>query len=151
VQCIALKRATPHAYPKRASGGLHMDQKGKRPVNPPSLFNSSALGFSQAVRSGDTVYCSGQVSFADGLEAQAREAFTNVRTLLAYAGANMADIVKVTMYSTEVDCWARTEEIRREFLKPPFPAITMVVVKALAGPKLMIEIDVTAVIGAGVG
>lgn len=127
-----------------------MDAKSKRPINPPSLFNSSALGFSQAIRSGDTVYCSGQVSFADGLESQAREAFTNVRTLLAYAGANMSDIVKVTIYSTEVDCWQRTAEIRTEFLKPPFPAVTMIVVKGLADPRLMIEVDVTAIIGAGV-
>lgn len=124
--------------------------KRKQTINPPSLFSAPALGFSQAVRSGDTIYCSGQVSFADGLEAQAREAFTNVRTLLAYAGANMSDIVKVTIYSTEADCWQRTVEIRKEFLRPPFAACTMIVVKGLADPRLMIEIDVTAVLGAGV-
>jgi len=91
------------------------------------------------------------VSWADGLEAQAQEAFTNVRSLLAYAGASMSDIVKMTIYSTEVDCWQRTATIRNTFLRPPFPACTMVVVKALADPRFLIEVDVTAVLGAGVG
>lgn len=128
-----------------------MGEEQKRSINPPSLFNAPAMGFSQAIQSGDTIYCSGQVSLADGLEAQAREALTNVRSLLAYAGASMADIVKMTIYSTEVDCWPRTSGIRNEFLRPPFPACTMVVVRGLADPRYMIEVDVTAVIGAGAG
>lgn len=121
----------------------------KQVINPPSLFNAPAMGFSHAVRAGDTIYCSGQVSFADGLEAQAREAFNNVRSLLAYAGARMSDAVKVTIYSTDPDCWQKTADIRKEFLNPPFPAVTMIVVKGLADPRLLIEIDVTAVVGPG--
>lgn len=122
----------------------------KQVVNPPSIFNSTAFGFSQAVRVGDTVYCSGQVSYSEGgLEVQAREAFTNVRSLLAYAGARMSDIVKLTIYSTDERCWQKTAEIRKEFLNPPFPAATMVVVKALADPRFLIEVDVTAVVGPG--
>lgn len=112
-------------------------------------MNAPAVGFSQAIHVGNTVYCSGQVSTAEGLEAQAREAFTNVRTLLAYAGATMSDIVKMTIYSTDDSCWQRTAGIRTEFLKPPFPAATMVIVKGLARPEFLIEVDVTAVVGAG--
>ncbi len=126
-----------------------MSETRKLAINPPFLMNAPARGFSQAVRTGDTVYCSGQVSRAEGLEAQAREAFTNVRSLLAYAGATMADIVKVTVYTTDPDCWAKTAALRNDFLKPPFPATTMVVVKGLAFPEFQIEIDVTAVVGAG--
>lgn len=126
-----------------------MTEQGKRAINPPSLYNSTALGFSQAVQIGDTIYCSGQVSAAQGLEAQTREAFTNVRTLLAYAGATMADIVKVTIYSTDEACGQKTAAIRNDFLKPPFPALTLIIVKALAREQYLIEIDVTAVIGAG--
>jgi enamine deaminase RidA (YjgF/YER057c/UK114 family) len=126
-----------------------MTEFGKRAINPPSLVNASPFSFSQGIRTGETIYCSGQVSTAESLEAQAREAFTNVRTLLAYAGATMADIVKVTIYSTDEDCARKTAAIRNEFLKPPFPASTMVIVKALARSEFLIEIDVTAVIGAG--
>lgn len=121
----------------------------KQVVNPPSLFNAPAFGFSQAVRVGDTVYCAGQVSYAEGLDAQAREALNNVRSLLAYAGARMSDIVKVTIYSTDAECWQKTSAIRKEFLNPPFPAATMIIVKALADPHFLIEVDVTAVVGAG--
>jgi enamine deaminase RidA (YjgF/YER057c/UK114 family) len=118
-------------------------------INPSFLMNAPAQGFSQAIRTGETVYCSGQVSRAEGLEAQAREAFTNVRSLLAYAGATMADIVKITIYTTDPDCWSKTSALRNEYLKPPFPAMTMVVVTGLALAEFLIEIDVTAVIGAG--
>lgn len=121
----------------------------KTAINPPFLMNAPARGFSQAVKTGDTVYCSGQVSAAEGLEAQAREAFTNVRSLLAYSGAHMSDIVKMTIYSTDEDCWTKTAEIRNEFLKPPFPASTFIVVKGLARPEFLIEVEVIAVVGAG--
>ncbi len=121
----------------------------KQAINPPSLFNAPAHGFSHAIRIGDTVYCSGQTSSAEGLEAQTREAFANVKTLLSHSGARMADIVKVTIYTTDEQFWATTAEIRAEFLTPPFPAVTMVVVKALAAPQWQVEIDVTAVVGAG--
>lgn len=121
----------------------------KQAINPPSLFNAPALGFSHAVRVGETIYCSGQVSYAEGLEAQAREAFTNVRSLLAYSGARMSDIVKMTIYSTDKECWQKTAEIRKEFLNPPFPAATMIIVAGLADPRFLIEVDVTAVIGPG--
>src|SRR3970040_2609772 len=110
----------------------------KSAVNPPSLFNAAAHAFSHAVRVGDTVYCSGQVSFADGLEAQAREAFNNVRSLLADAGARMVDIVKVTIYSTDDERWQKTAQIRNEFLSAPFHAVTMVVGRALADPRILI-------------
>lgn len=126
-----------------------MSDVRKVAVNPPFLMNAPAYGFSHANRTGDTVYCSGQTSMAEGLEAQAREAFTNVRSLLAYAGANMADIVKMTIYSTDAGCWQKTAGVRADFIKPPFPATTMVVVKGLALPQFLIEVDVTAVIGAG--
>jgi 2-iminobutanoate/2-iminopropanoate deaminase len=126
-----------------------MSEFAKRAINPPSLFNSAPSGFSQGIRTGQTIYCSGQVSRAEGLEAQTREAFTNVRTLLAYAGATMGDIVKMTIYSTDDRCWQKTAEIRNEFVKPPFPAATMVVVKGLARPEYLVEVDVTAIIGAG--
>jgi 2-iminobutanoate/2-iminopropanoate deaminase len=121
----------------------------KQAINPPSLFDGPSVGISQAVRVGDTLYCSGQVAFADTLEEQAAGAFANVKTLLEAAGATVDDIVKMTMYTTEDDVWERTKELRAQYLPSPFPAATLVGVRALASPALKIEIDVTAVIGAG--
>jgi len=123
--------------------------EGKQVINPPGLFNATALGFSQAVRVGETVYCSGQVSMGGGtLEEQCHDALLNVRKLLAASGATTDDIVKVTIYCTDEDGWRKTADVRAEFLRPPFPAVTFVVVKALATPRINIEVDVTAVIGA---
>lgn len=121
----------------------------KTAINPPFLANAPARGYSHAVKTGETIYCSGQVSAAEGLEAQAREAFNNVRSLLAYSGAHLSDIVKMTVYSTDPEAWIKTVDIRNEFIKPPFPAATFVVVKGLARPELLIEVEVTAVVGAG--
>ncbi|HJP41222.1 MAG TPA: RidA family protein [Dehalococcoidia bacterium] len=126
-----------------------MNPNKKTTINPEGLMNAPRFGYSHAARVGDTVYCAGQVSGADTLEKQAQEALSNVRVLLSHAGAQVADIVKVTIYSTEEDCWERTADIRREFFLPPFPPITMMVVKALATPPLKIEVDVTAVVGCG--
>lgn len=124
--------------------------EGKQTINPPGLFNATALGFSQAVRVGETLYCAGQVSMGGGtLEEQCRDAFLNVRKLLAASGATMDDIVKITLYCTDEDGWSKTAAVRSEFLKAPFPAVTFVVVRALASPRINVEIDVTAVIGAG--
>ena len=61
----------------------------------------------------------------------------------------MSDIVKMTIYSTEDDAWPRTADVRAEFLPAPFPAATMIGVKALADPRYKIEVEVTAVVGAG--
>ena len=118
-------------------------------INPPELFDGPSAGISQAIRVGDTIYCAGQVAFGDTLEEQARGAFQNVKTLLEAAGATMADIVKMTVYTTDPDCWPKTEAVRNDYLKAPHPAATLPVVKALASPRLMIEIDVIAVVGAG--
>ncbi|MGE5596099.1 MAG: RidA family protein [Hyphomicrobiales bacterium] len=125
------------------------DHIRKEALNPKSLFNSTAMGFSQAVKVGDLVFCSGQVGRGETLEQQAREALVNVRTLLGSAGCTMSDIVKMTIYSTDEQAWEKTADLRAEFLPPPFPASTFVVVRALALPQLKIEIDVTAMVGAG--
>lgn len=126
-----------------------MNPLKKKTINPAALMNAPAFGYSHAARVGDTVYCAGQVSMAETLADQTREAFANVKMLLSHAGAQMADIVKITIYATDEDAWQKTAAIRNEFLMPPFPPITMVIVKALAHPRFQIEVDVTAVVGCG--
>ena len=118
-------------------------------INPANLFDGQSMGISQAVRVGETVYCSGQVAFAETLAEQAEGAFANAQTLLAAAGASMADVVKMTIYTTDPECWPKTKGVRARYLLHPFPAATMVVVRGLASPALMIEVDMTAVVGSG--
>src|SRR5271154_833642 len=80
---------------------------------------------------------------------QAKAIFTKIRHLVEAAGGAMADVVKVTIFVTDI---TRREEVwraRREFFTGNFPASTLVQVAALATPALKVEIDAVAHIGAG--
>jgi len=80
---------------------------------------------------------------------QAKAIFTKIGHLVEAAGGTMADVVKVTIFVTDI---TRREEVwraRREFFTGNFPASTLVQVAALATPALKVEIDAVAHIGAG--
>jgi 2-iminobutanoate/2-iminopropanoate deaminase len=115
---------------------------------PAGLRDAASRGYSHGIRVGDTIYVSGQVSRAHGLEAQAEQALDGVRQVLEDAGATMRDIVKLNVFTTEAGCWDRIADVRVRSLPEPWPAVTLVVVRALAAPELLIEIEAVAVIGA---
>jgi 2-iminobutanoate/2-iminopropanoate deaminase len=81
--------------------------------------------------------------------AQARAIFTKIRHLLEAAGGTMADIVKVTIFVTDIRQREKVWQARREFFTGNFPASTLVQVAALADPSLKVEIEAVAHIGAG--
>lgn len=83
--------------------------------------------------------------------AQARIVFGKIKALLEAAGGAMADVVKVTIFVTDI---ARREEVwraRREAFSGNFPASTLVQVAALAHPTIKVEIEAVAHLGAGAG
>lgn len=108
---------------------------------------------SQAIQMGDTVYVAGQVALdPDGkivgegdLRAQAHQVLSNVRDVLRVAGASMDDVVKTTIYTTDIAKLMEIQDVRAEFFSDPPPANTGVEVKALAFPGLLIEIEAIAV------
>jgi 2-iminobutanoate/2-iminopropanoate deaminase len=81
--------------------------------------------------------------------AQARVIFTKIRNLLEAAGGNMADVVKVTIFVTDITQREKVWQARREFFTGNFPASTLVQVAALANRSLKVEIEAVAHIGAG--
>jgi 2-iminobutanoate/2-iminopropanoate deaminase len=81
--------------------------------------------------------------------AQAKVIFTKIRNLLAAAGGSMADVVKVTIFVTDITQREKVWRARREFFTGNFPASTLVQVAALANPSLKVEIEAVAHIGAG--
>ena len=86
---------------------------------------------------------------AGGEYEQAKAIFTKIRNRLEAAGGTMADVVKVTIFVTDI---AKREEVwraRREFFTGDFPASTLVQVAALAEPPVKVEIEAVAHIGAG--
>jgi enamine deaminase RidA (YjgF/YER057c/UK114 family) len=79
---------------------------------------------------------------------QAKAIFTKIRHLVEAAGGSMADVVKVTIFVTDISQREQVWKARREFFTGNFPASTLVQVAALANPSLKIEIEAVAHIGA---
>jgi len=107
-------------------------------------------GYSQAVRVGDTIHLSGQVSHDDkgtvlgegDMEVQMRAAYANVGKVLAQYGATIDNVVEETIYVTDMDAAfaARVKMKQEVFPNAPAPASTIIQIQRLAFPQLMIEI-----------
>ena len=127
----------------------------KAQVNPWTWQDQA--GFSQAWKVDDArsvVFVSGQASISadgevvgeDDFEAQVRQTFENLRTVLGQAGASFDDIVKVGVYVTDISRLRDYGRIKAEFISGPQPASTVVEVSSLALPGMMIEVEAIAVV-----
>lgn len=112
----------------------------------------AAVGpYSQAIDCGDTVYCSGQIPLdpqtgavmEGGLEAQAHQMFCNVKAVLAEAGLGLENVVKTTVFMTDLGQFGALNAIYAEYFAEPYPARSCVEVSAL--PKgVLVECEVIA-------
>lgn len=100
----------------------------------------AAIGpYSQAVRTGDTVYLSGQIpldpdtqSFvAGGVEAQATQVFANLAAVAGAAGGSLGQAVRIGIYMTDIDNFAVVNQVMERFFDQPFPARAAIGVAAL--------------------
>ena len=100
----------------------------------------AAVGpYSQAIDCGDLVFLSGQIPLvpetglvADGgLEAQAHQMFANIKAVLAEAGMSLSNVVKTTVFMTDLSQFAAFNAIYAEYFKAPYPARSCVEVSAL--------------------
>lgn len=80
---------------------------------------------------------------------QGKIIFGKIKGMLEAAGGTMADVVKVTIYVTNIKNNTRVWKARAEFFKGDFPASTLVQVAALAHPTILVEIEAIAHIGKG--
>lgn len=109
----------------------------------------AAIGtYSQAVRTGETVYLSGQIPLDPetqelvdgGIDAQIRQVFDNLAAVAEAAGGGLADIVKLTVYLTDLGDFPRVNEIMSQYFDEPYPARAAIGVVAL--PKgAAVEMD----------
>jgi reactive intermediate/imine deaminase len=108
----------------------------------------AAIGpYSQAIKSGNMVFISGQLGFipgtsdlADSLEEQCRLAMENLKAIAEEAGGSLSKIVKTTIYLSDMSFFPVVNEIYSGYLNEPYPARATVAVKTL--PKNgMVEID----------
>lgn len=114
----------------------------------------AAIGpYSQAVRSGNTVYLSGQIGLdpvtmqmAEGIDAQTARVFDNLKAVAAAAGGALADAVKVNIYLTDLVNFARVNDAMASHFSQPYPARATVQVAALPRGAL-VEVDAVLVLG----
>ena len=116
----------------------------------------AAVGpYSQAVRSGDLIYTAGQLGLdpesghlaAGGIQAQTRQALTNVQAILEAAGTGMANVVKTTVYLQNIAEFGAMNEVYAEFFPAAPPARSAVQVAALPLGGL-VEIEAVAIVPA---
>ena len=130
---------------------------------PKTILQSAKLArpagiFSPGVKvpAGRLIFVSGQVARnAAGetvgkgdIRAQTRQTLENVKAVLEAAGATLDDVVKVTVFVTDVSHFKAIHEVRAEYFTRDYPASTLVEVKSLVSPDLMIEIEAIAVTSA---
>ena len=113
----------------------------------------AAIGrYSQAVKAGNLVYLSGQIGLdpatmemVDGVEAQARQVFANLKAVSEAAGASLGDAVKLTIYLTDLANFGVVNEIMKSCFVEPFPARATVGVRELPRGAL-VEADLVLVL-----
>lgn len=110
--------------------------------------------FTDAVRAGDLLFVSGIVAVdgdgglvgGDDVVAQTRQIFETMRTVLAAAGCGFEDVVKVTIFLTDVEDRPLINPVRREVFGATRPASTLVEVPRLAVPGAKVEVEAVALL-----
>ena len=125
----------------------------KQPIHTPKA--PAAIGtYSQAVRAGTTVYLSGQIPLdpatmqlvSSGIRAEITQVLENLASVAAAAGGSLDDIVKLTVYLTDLAHFPLVNEIMAKYFKEPYPARAAIGVAALPRNS-QVEIDAVLVLG----
>lgn len=112
----------------------------------------AAIGaYSQAVRAGNTVYISGQIPLdpatmevvEGGVDAQIRRVFENVKGVCEAAGGDLSQVVKLTVFLTDLSNFPTVNEIMAEYIEQPYPARAAVGISAL--PK-GVEVEIEGIL-----
>ena len=120
-------------------------------INPEGMTQPTA--YSHVVRYGEFLFLAGQVAVdASGnivgegdMRAQVRQVMENLKSVLASQGAGFGDVVKITIYTTDVAAYRETGDIRAEYWTGGAPASTLVQIDQLARPVFLVEIEATAI------
>jgi enamine deaminase RidA (YjgF/YER057c/UK114 family) len=120
---------------------------------PNKHYDPKKMGWSHVVKAkGTFIFISGQSPIGEDnkiigpgdIAAQVRRVFQNLETALDSAGASTDDLVKLTIYLTNIEYFDIMKKIRSEYVKS-YPAMTTVIVTSLCRPDIMVEIEAIAV------
>ncbi len=122
---------------------LNMTKKTIHTDNAPKAIGT----YSQAVRAGSTVYFAGQIGLdpqtmqmVEGIDAQIHRVLDNLKAVAAAAGGTLNDVVRFTVYLTDLKHFAKVNEIMATYLTQPYPARAAIGVASLPRDGL-VEID----------
>jgi reactive intermediate/imine deaminase len=107
----------------------------------------------QGYRAGDFLFISGQAAIdtsgrivgVGDFDAQAQQAFENLDRVLRAGGSSLRNVIKVTIFLTDMSNFEKIVALREKWFTPPYPADTIVEVSSLYSPEAMIEIESIAV------
>ncbi len=113
-----------------------------------------AVGYSRAIRVGSFVYVSGTTATgedgslvgANDPYAQTKQALGNLKAALHRLGAGLSDVVRTRIYVTDIDSWEEVGRAHGEMFGEVRPATSMVEVRRLISPEMLVEIEADAVI-----
>ena len=112
----------------------------------------SAIGaYSQAIKLDGIVYCSGQIpldpktgDIVDGsIEDQANQVLDNIKSICEAAGHGLEDIVKITIFLTDLGNFATVNEVMKNYFKEPYPARATV---EISGLPLGVNVEIEAIV-----
>jgi 2-iminobutanoate/2-iminopropanoate deaminase len=139
-------------YPARGTGRRDCEMQVQQVKITPDPYEPFLLA--QAHRVGDVLFVSGQAGIgAEGqivgvgdFDRQAEQAFLNLDRVLRAGGSSLANVVKVTIFVTDMGNFDKVVELRRKWFTPPYPADTIAEVSSLYSLDALFEIEAVAVV-----
>ena len=128
------------------AGGQNIER-----INPEGMTQPTA--YSHLVKVDNLLFIAGQVAVdGDGnivgegdMSSQVRQVLENLQTVLASQGADFSNVVKVNIFTTDIDSFRKSSAVRREYLGDHPPTSTLVQVERLARPVFLVEIEAIAI------